>query len=185
MKTHLRTRAFILCFLPFSILLTSSFWMIQRFVQATVRDGLHTSLRESQIAVANIRAKGDLRNSRFLRVAGENTALKAGLNSSFKIQRAPMRAALLKTSYANSASTWDSTSCSSPRPTASRSLESHVRVLSSSRLLFQTSKEAARDSSSSMGISSRWPRFRSISTIKTLPRSRSGSSSTSLISPPR
>jgi hypothetical protein len=79
MKTHLRTRAFILCFLPFAILLTTSFWMIQRFVQATVRDGLHTSLRDSQIAIANIHAKGDLRNSRFLRIAGENTALKAGL----------------------------------------------------------------------------------------------------------
>ena len=79
MKTHLRTRAFILCFLPFAILLTTSFWMIQRFVQATVREGLHTSLRESQVAIANIHAKGDLRNSRFLRIAGENTALKAGL----------------------------------------------------------------------------------------------------------
>lgn len=79
MKTHLRTRAFILCFLPFTILLTISFWMIQRFVQSTVRDGLHTSLRESQVAIANIHAKGDLQNSRFLRVAGENTALKAGM----------------------------------------------------------------------------------------------------------
>lgn len=79
MKTHLRTRAFILCFLPFTILLTTSFWMIQRFVQATVREGLHTSLRDSQIAIANIHAKGDLRNSRFLRIAGENTALKAGM----------------------------------------------------------------------------------------------------------
>jgi HD-GYP domain-containing protein (c-di-GMP phosphodiesterase class II) len=79
MKTHLRTRAFILCFLPFAILLASSFWMIQRFVQLTVRDGLHTSLRESQVAIANIHAKGDLQNSRFLRVAGENTALKAGM----------------------------------------------------------------------------------------------------------
>jgi putative nucleotidyltransferase with HDIG domain len=79
MKTHLRTRAFLLCFLPFAILMTTSFWMIQRFVQATVREGLHTSLRESQVAIANIHAKGDLRNSRFLRIAGENTALKAGV----------------------------------------------------------------------------------------------------------
>src|ERR1700749_1695312 len=53
--------------------------MIQRFVQSTVRDGLHTSLRESQVAIAAIHAKGDLRNSRFLRVAGENSALKAGI----------------------------------------------------------------------------------------------------------
>ncbi len=53
--------------------------MIQRFVQSTVRDGLHTSLRESQVAIANIHAKGDLQNSRFLKVAGENSALKAGI----------------------------------------------------------------------------------------------------------
>jgi HD-GYP domain-containing protein (c-di-GMP phosphodiesterase class II) len=57
----------------------SGFWAIQRFVQKTVRDGLHTSLRESQIAIANIHAKGDLQNSRFLKVAGENSSLKAGI----------------------------------------------------------------------------------------------------------
>jgi putative nucleotidyltransferase with HDIG domain len=79
LKTRLRTRALLLCFLPFAVLLTSSFWMIQRFVQSTVRDGLHTSLRESQVAIANIHAKGDLQNSRFLKVAGENAALKAGM----------------------------------------------------------------------------------------------------------
>lgn len=79
MKTHLRTRAFLLCFLPFGILLTTGFWAIQRFVQMTVRDGLHSSLRESQITIASIHAKGDLQNSRFLKVAGENSALKAGI----------------------------------------------------------------------------------------------------------
>jgi HD-GYP domain-containing protein (c-di-GMP phosphodiesterase class II) len=52
---------------------------IQRFVESTVRDGLHSSLRESQEAIAAIHAKGDLQNSRFLKVAGENTALKAGI----------------------------------------------------------------------------------------------------------
>ncbi len=79
MTTRFRTRAFLICFIPFALLLASSFWMIQRFVQSTVRDGLHTSLRESQVAIANIHAKGDLQNSRFLKVAGENTALKAGM----------------------------------------------------------------------------------------------------------
>lgn len=79
MKTHFQTRAFLLCFLPFGILLTTGFWAIQRFVQTTVREGLHSSLRESQIAIANIHAKGDLQNSRFLKVAGENSALKAGI----------------------------------------------------------------------------------------------------------
>jgi len=78
-KTHFRTRAFLLCFLPFGMVLATGFWAIQRFVQMTVRDGLHTSLRESQIAIANIHAKGDLQNSRFLKVAGENSALKAGI----------------------------------------------------------------------------------------------------------
>jgi HD-GYP domain-containing protein (c-di-GMP phosphodiesterase class II) len=53
--------------------------MVQRFVQSTVREGLHSSLRESQVAIAAIHAKGDLQNSRFLRVAGENVSLKAGM----------------------------------------------------------------------------------------------------------
>lgn len=79
MKTHFRTRAFLLCFLPFGILLIGGFWAIQRFVQMTVRDGLHASLRASQITIANMHAKGDLQNSRFLKVAGENSALKAGI----------------------------------------------------------------------------------------------------------
>lgn len=79
MKTHFRTRAFLICFIPFALLLAASFWMIQRIVQSTVRDGLHTSLRQSQVAIATIHAKGDLQNSRFLKVAGENTALKAGM----------------------------------------------------------------------------------------------------------
>lgn len=79
MTTRFRTRAFLICFVPFALLLASSFWMIQRFVQSTVRDGLHASLRKSQVAIASIHAKGDLQNSRFLKVAGENTALKAGM----------------------------------------------------------------------------------------------------------
>ena len=79
MKTPLKTRAFVLCFVPFALLLTSSFWMIQRFVQSTVREGLRTSLRQNQAAIASIHARNDLEKSRFLRVAGENTALKAGI----------------------------------------------------------------------------------------------------------
>jgi putative nucleotidyltransferase with HDIG domain len=79
MTTRFQTRAFLLCFLPIAMLMATSFWTVQRFVQSTVRDGLHTSLRESQVAIANIHAKGDLQNSRFLKVAGENTSLKAGI----------------------------------------------------------------------------------------------------------
>jgi HD-GYP domain-containing protein (c-di-GMP phosphodiesterase class II) len=74
-----RTRVFLLCFVPFAALLSASFWMIQRSVQSTVRDGLRTSLRENQLAIARIHAQSDLQNSRFLKVAGDNSALKAGI----------------------------------------------------------------------------------------------------------
>lgn len=76
MATRFRTRTFLLCFVPFVTLLTGSFWMIQRVVQSTVRDGLHNSLRESQAAIATIHAKGDLQHSPFLTSASENAALK-------------------------------------------------------------------------------------------------------------
>ena len=76
---RLRTRAFFICFIPFALLLTSSFWLIQRFVQSTVRERVEMSLRENQLAIGRLHSKSDLQNSRFLRVAGENAALKAGL----------------------------------------------------------------------------------------------------------
>ena len=79
MKTRFRTRAFILCFIPFAALLGTSFWTIQRFVQSTIREGLQASLRDSQLTIANIHEKSDLQNSRFLKVAGENSGLKAGI----------------------------------------------------------------------------------------------------------
>jgi HD-GYP domain-containing protein (c-di-GMP phosphodiesterase class II) len=79
LTTRFQTRAFLICFIPFALLLGGSFWMIQRFVQSTVREGLRASLRENQAAIANIHARGDLQNSRFLKVAGENAALKAGI----------------------------------------------------------------------------------------------------------
>jgi len=74
-----RTRAFLICFIPFALLLTLGFWMIQRFVQTTVRDGLRTSLRENQLSIAAVHSKSDLQNNRFLRVVGENAALKDGI----------------------------------------------------------------------------------------------------------
>jgi HD-GYP domain-containing protein (c-di-GMP phosphodiesterase class II) len=74
-----RTRAFLLCFVPFALLLTGSFWAIQRLVKSTVRDGLRTSLRENHRSIARMQARSDIRNSRFLKVAGENASLKAGL----------------------------------------------------------------------------------------------------------
>lgn len=53
--------------------------MIQTLVQMTVRNGLRTSLRENHQEVARVLAKSDLQSSRFLKVVGENSALKAGV----------------------------------------------------------------------------------------------------------
>jgi hypothetical protein len=74
-----RTRVFLLCFVPFAFVLAGSFWAIQSVVQATVREGLQATLRENQISIARLRSRSDLENSRFLKVAGENSALKAGV----------------------------------------------------------------------------------------------------------
>jgi HD-GYP domain-containing protein (c-di-GMP phosphodiesterase class II) len=79
MNTRLRTRAFLICFVPVAALLAFAFWMTQDLVQNAVRQGLRRSLRENQVAIAQLHAKTDLESSRFLRVAGENPALKAGM----------------------------------------------------------------------------------------------------------
>jgi HD-GYP domain-containing protein (c-di-GMP phosphodiesterase class II) len=73
------TRAFLLCFVPVALLLAGSFWAVQRLVKSTVRDGLRTSLRENHRSIARLREQSDIRNNRFLRIAGENASLKAGL----------------------------------------------------------------------------------------------------------
>jgi putative nucleotidyltransferase with HDIG domain len=78
-NTRFRTRAFVICFVPFAVLLSGTFWVVQRVVESTVRDGLRASLRQTQTTIASMRARGDLQNSRFLRVVGENSSLKAGI----------------------------------------------------------------------------------------------------------
>ena len=79
MTTRIQTRTFLLCFVPFSLLLAAAFWMVQSFVPSTVRDGLHSSLRDSQAAIATIHAKVDLQNSHSLRDAGDNADLQAAI----------------------------------------------------------------------------------------------------------
>ena len=74
-----RTRAFLCCFVPFVLLLAGSFWTTQHKVQSTVRNGLRDSLVENNKTVARIRSESELQSSRFLRVVGENAALKAGV----------------------------------------------------------------------------------------------------------
>jgi HD-GYP domain-containing protein (c-di-GMP phosphodiesterase class II) len=77
---RLRTRVFLFSFIPFAVLLAFGFWMTQRLVQTTVREGLRSSLRENHLAFARVRSKSNLQNSRFLRIAGENPVLKAGMD---------------------------------------------------------------------------------------------------------
>jgi HD-GYP domain-containing protein (c-di-GMP phosphodiesterase class II) len=66
-------------FLPFALLLTGSFWTIHKLVESKVREGLVNSLREADKSAAEIRKKGEMQNSRFLQIVGENPSLKAGL----------------------------------------------------------------------------------------------------------
>jgi putative nucleotidyltransferase with HDIG domain len=76
---RLQTRTFLVCFVPFALLLTVGFWMIQRLVQSAVGDGVRATLRDNQFAIARLHSKSDLQNSRFLRVVSENAALKSGI----------------------------------------------------------------------------------------------------------
>lgn len=89
MNTRFRTRAFVIWFVPFAVLVSGTFWVVQRVVEATVRDGLRASLRQTQTTIASMRVRGDLQNSRFLRVAGENSSLKAGIQLLLSNPRSP------------------------------------------------------------------------------------------------
>jgi HD-GYP domain-containing protein (c-di-GMP phosphodiesterase class II) len=73
------TRTFLWSFIPFALLLMGSFWAIQKLVEFTVRDGVRFSLRQTHESMTRVQSKSELQNSRFLRIAGENTSLKAGL----------------------------------------------------------------------------------------------------------
>src|SRR5258708_34160480 len=73
------TRTFLWSFVPFALLLTGSFWAIQQLVNLRVRDSVRTSLRQTHESMTRLQSKGELQNSRFLRIVGENTSLKAGM----------------------------------------------------------------------------------------------------------
>ena len=73
------TRTFLLSFGPFALLLLASFAAVQILVQHAVRDQLVASLRQTHASIARMQAKNDARDSRLLRILGENSTLKAGL----------------------------------------------------------------------------------------------------------
>lgn len=73
------TRTFLLSFAPIALLLLGSFWAVQTLVQRAVRDQLQASLRQTHESIARLQSKNEARNSRLLRILGENSTLKAGL----------------------------------------------------------------------------------------------------------
>ena len=73
------TRAFLWSFLPFAALLAGSFWAVRTAALSAVREALRSSVRDNQITLAREREHNESRNTRILRVAAENPALKAGL----------------------------------------------------------------------------------------------------------
>ena len=73
------TRAFLWLFLPFAALLAGSFWAVRTAALSAVREALRTSVRDNQVTLVREREQSESRNSRILRVAAENPALKAGL----------------------------------------------------------------------------------------------------------
>jgi putative nucleotidyltransferase with HDIG domain len=73
------TRAFLWSFLPFAALLAGSFWAVRTAALSAVREALRTSVRDNQVTLVREREQSESRNTRILRVAAENPALKAGL----------------------------------------------------------------------------------------------------------
>jgi putative nucleotidyltransferase with HDIG domain len=76
---RLGARTFLWSFLPFALLLTGSFWVVQRMVVRAVRDQFRASARETQVSIARLRSAAERRNSRLLAIVAENPALKNGL----------------------------------------------------------------------------------------------------------
>jgi HD-GYP domain-containing protein (c-di-GMP phosphodiesterase class II) len=73
------TRTFLFSFGPFALLLLGSFAAVQILVQHAVRDQLVASLRQTHESIARMQSKNEARDSRLLRILGENATLKAGL----------------------------------------------------------------------------------------------------------
>ncbi|HEY2844088.1 MAG TPA: HD-GYP domain-containing protein [Bryobacteraceae bacterium] len=73
------TRAFWWSFLPFAALLAGSFWTVRAAALSAAKNALRSAVRDNQITLASERERSQIKNTRILRVAAENSALKAGL----------------------------------------------------------------------------------------------------------
>jgi HD-GYP domain-containing protein (c-di-GMP phosphodiesterase class II) len=72
-------RTFLCSFVPLIILLSGGCWAIERAVISIVHDGLRSVLHDNQASVARLQSHNERQSKRYLRIVGENAALKAGL----------------------------------------------------------------------------------------------------------
>jgi HD-GYP domain-containing protein (c-di-GMP phosphodiesterase class II) len=75
----LAVRTFLCSFVPLIVLLSGGSWIVERAVVAIVHDGLRSIFQDNQASVARVQSRNARQNQRYLRIAGENAALKAGL----------------------------------------------------------------------------------------------------------
>lgn len=90
---RLAMRTFWLSFVPAAIFLVGCFACVERLVVTAVSVALRDSLRASQLAITRTGAADAARNRRSLMAAGENSALKAGIQ--LMLSEGNSRAALL------------------------------------------------------------------------------------------
>src|SRR5688572_16782886 len=76
---HLAVRTFLFSFVPLTILLSASFWAVQRAVVSVVHNTVRSTLLAHQVSAARMQTQNENQSRRYLRVLGENSALKAGL----------------------------------------------------------------------------------------------------------
>ncbi len=91
---RLSTRAFLLWFVPFALVLLASFWALQTRTQTAVRLRLRDSLKETHARVAALNSRREAEASRFLRMVAESPSLKAGIQLVLVERSAEARATL-------------------------------------------------------------------------------------------
>ena len=75
----LAVRTFLCSFVPLIVLLSGGSWIVEQAVVSIVHDGLRSIFRNNQASAARVQARSARQNQRYLRIVGENAALKAGL----------------------------------------------------------------------------------------------------------
>jgi HD-GYP domain-containing protein (c-di-GMP phosphodiesterase class II) len=64
---------------PLIVLLSGGSWAVERAVVSIVHNGLRSIFRDNQASVARLQLHNERQSKRYLRIVGENAALKAGL----------------------------------------------------------------------------------------------------------